>query len=1260
MRKIGLLGTSALGSTALLGMAVAFAAPAHAQAVPNVPPAGQTAGTDPEEDTAAEGGSQGENTITVTGSRIARPEVSGVLPGVQVDQEQIETRGFTNAIEVINDIPLTGTGASLSGTNGIGQPTGLGLAFVDLLDLGTTRTLTLVNGRRFVGGNSATLFAFGNETGGQVDINTIPTLLINRVDVVTVGGAAAYGTDAISGVVNFILRDNYEGTDISAISNISERGDGFGYNLRAIHGMNFAGDRGNIVINGEYSRIDSIAGGREFLSDAPFFVGAFNNGGIRNPAFTPVIGGTTSPFLPSASDLAPGFLSINFSRSLVASLGGSVFEVLATIPARNGVAASPGAQSFISPTATQFIPGTTVSAAQAGCGLANTRFCNFAPSALPGTGADQDAFAQAVLAALSPSNVAAGTQAQRNTLALQLLQANRPTPREFFAANPGVPTGAFIGQFVTGFIDVANPNTTPVTIAGQTVPLNQILPRVGVPLQFDAAGNVIPIDPGTLTPTTPATLQNNTSPGGFFDIRGAGAAGTVNAANLVRPQQDRYLANLIAKFDITENITFFTENLYARVNAILPRVIATGNTVAATAPETAALILNVNNPFLDATDRAALATYGITPAVRNGNFVLSRINQDIIGENPSGNRTETYRSVVGFRGDFGLLNQRHNWELSGTYGRSDLVNTAASLLDVEFALAVDAVDEGLFRTGVANGVIRCRAQLDPTAATNLAGIQPNIIRETGPDGIQREVVFTPTASAAQIAACQPLNPFGFNQASQAAKDYVRASQRTDNRNEQIYLQALLSGGLFDLPGGTLQYALSGEYRQDELGITQDEVQLRGRTRNAPTSPTVGKLKTIEAGAELRIPIFGEDFNIPLFHSLEFNPSVRFTKQTGSSTTFRNLAGTVINPRYEGDFETIYSLAGTWQPVRDITIRGNYTRSLRQPNIVELFLTNQSAFAQTNDPCSNQRINSAPDPARRRANCTALVVSSGVRNNTADATTFLNSFVSNDISQAVAFAGNTGLRPEKGESYTVGAILRPRFLPRLSLSADYINLTLRDQITPTNPTQAAGFCVDSPTFPDTTPSFGTNLCAFIPRSSTTFQVQPGAAGQYLNLSSTKVEGINISGLFSFDLSPGNRLTLRSNAFHLMRHDQSATGLFNDSIRSVGSFTRPEWEAVSSVRLDSGIYFGQLTHRYQDETTIFSGGAPVTIEFAQFFRYPEQHLFDLSLGVDLESGFRAQFVVTNLTDKTVAGQTGRFNQVYFDQIGRRFQVQVGYKF
>jgi outer membrane receptor protein involved in Fe transport len=194
----------------------------------------------------------GQPVIVVTGTRIPRPEMQGSIPGSQISGEQIQARGFTNILDALNDIPLVGPGASPVGNAG-GQPASLGASFVDLLDLGTARTLTPVNGRRFVSGNAGTLFVAANATGSQVDLNSIPTELVARTDVLTVGGAVAYGSDAIAGVVNVILKDDFKGLSFNAPSGVSSRGDLFNYQLAGTAGTGFGGGRGNIAVSLHHS-----------------------------------------------------------------------------------------------------------------------------------------------------------------------------------------------------------------------------------------------------------------------------------------------------------------------------------------------------------------------------------------------------------------------------------------------------------------------------------------------------------------------------------------------------------------------------------------------------------------------------------------------------------------------------------------------------------------------------------------------------------------------------------------------------------------------------------------------------------------------------------------------------------------------------------------------------------------------------------------------------------------------------------------------
>src|SRR3546814_20282259 len=130
-----------------------------------------------------------------------------------VESKEIEGRGYVSVAEGVGGNPLLGASDS-SAVCGNQAVNGTGQRFVNMFILGSQRTLTLVNVRRFVSANSAA--ASGNASAGsQVDLNLIPTGLVDRVETIAIGGAPIYGSDAIAGTVNIILKDNFDGLQIS-------------------------------------------------------------------------------------------------------------------------------------------------------------------------------------------------------------------------------------------------------------------------------------------------------------------------------------------------------------------------------------------------------------------------------------------------------------------------------------------------------------------------------------------------------------------------------------------------------------------------------------------------------------------------------------------------------------------------------------------------------------------------------------------------------------------------------------------------------------------------------------------------------------------------------------------------------------------------------------------------------------------------------------------------------------------------------------
>jgi iron complex outermembrane receptor protein len=187
--------------------------------------------------------------VIVTGSRIRRAETTTPAPVTVIGQEAIVERGYVQAGEALNQI--SSVAPTYGQASGSGAASGSGQQFPNLFNMGAGRTLTLVNGRRTVTSSSG----LGDRV---VDTSIIPVGLIDRVDVVQAGGAAVYGSDAIAGVVNYVLKRNYEGVQLDAQYGVSSRGDNKKPALRATFGKNFADGRGNLAANIEWSKTDPL------------------------------------------------------------------------------------------------------------------------------------------------------------------------------------------------------------------------------------------------------------------------------------------------------------------------------------------------------------------------------------------------------------------------------------------------------------------------------------------------------------------------------------------------------------------------------------------------------------------------------------------------------------------------------------------------------------------------------------------------------------------------------------------------------------------------------------------------------------------------------------------------------------------------------------------------------------------------------------------------------------------------------------------
>jgi len=273
MRQYGLTGRL-MRSTILTGLATATAMPAFAQ--------------DDEDDE-----------ILVTGTRIQREDLAAPSPVTTVNSEQLVLTNTVNTEQFLNTLPQVVPSLDSTSNN-----PGNGTATVDLRGLGTNRTLVLVDGKRFAGSGPAFV----------VDLNNIPAALVERIDVVTGGASAVYGSDAVAGIVNFILKDDFEGIQLDASHEVSAAG--WDANITQVAltiGGDFADGRGNAVFSASYANREALfQGERDFSADT-----------LQDPGFGNAGGGlglTGSANIPGSLIVDQGFGNFGLTAAEVTAI----------------------------------------------------------------------------------------------------------------------------------------------------------------------------------------------------------------------------------------------------------------------------------------------------------------------------------------------------------------------------------------------------------------------------------------------------------------------------------------------------------------------------------------------------------------------------------------------------------------------------------------------------------------------------------------------------------------------------------------------------------------------------------------------------------------------------------------------------------------------------------------------------------------------------------------------------------------------------
>ena len=569
---------------------------------------------------------------------------------------------------------------------------------------------------------------------------------------------------------------------------------------------------------------------------------------------------------------------------------------------------------------------------------------------------------------------------------------------------------------------------------------------------------------------------------------GTGSAHGGDGLNLQESVQltadlDRQTINLMSSVNLGDSARLFFEGFEYRAESLELADQYNWNSASFPGGLSAPITFRNDYALLSPQNQAVLAANGIT------SFRISRAHRDLV-ENNASSEVLIRRAVFGADGILAVGDRDFRWEASYTWGRSSADFFSRQIDNQRFTNALHVVRN-------AAGAVVC----SPTPV-------PGLIVPGG---------FSPVADP----NCVPLNLFGEGRPSREARDYVTVNNHARAAQEQEVFNANIGGSLFEMWGGPFSFNGGFERRIERADFQPDAFQRAGRGRSVAIQPLTGSFSTKEAFVEFIAPFVDSNANIPGLNRLDF---------TGR---FRRVDNTV-----NGGFNA-FTGGLQWRPIEDIELRGNFTRSLRAPSLVELFTPVSSAFAFVPDPCHAPNQAGGTRPAVRQANCNAMFQALGI-----DGSTFLSNAVTASI--PITSQGDRNLLNESSDGWTYGIVLQPRWVEGLRISADYYKIEISDVIGNLNTTQIATGCFDNTEFDTSNPLTGNTFCSRIQRDATgqiTFVRTGFVNGGYFNFRGFSGEINYAQDLADWGLDFGGVLSFTGTAFRRVGVDSSINNVVN---------------------------------------------------------------------------------------------------------------------
>lgn len=446
----------------------------------------------------------------------------------------------------------------------------------------------------------------------------------------------------------------------------------------------------------------------------------------------------------------------------------------------------------------------------------------------------------------------------------------------------------------------------------------------------------------------------------------------------------------------------------------------------------------------------------------------------------------------------GQLGYDWDWQVSYQYGRSEGQEDG---LDRDEARAQQAID--VIRDE--QGVIRCRDQSN---------------------------------------GCAPMNLFGRQSLSQDVINFMMFREIDKNYLTQKAFNAQISGEALELPAGRLGLAAGLEYRQESSEFAPSMAHQMGttyRTNSGALQASSGSYDVKEAFVEALVPILAEQ---PWAKELSVEAAVRVSDYSISGSS------------------TAWKLGLTWEPVKDIRLRYNRSKSVRAANIAEMFQPEQPGFGFVEDPCHADNRALGGSPANREANCQALGLDSDFQS---DAETSVRTILT---------SGSLELNPEASLTTTLGLVYTPSWADNLTLSVDAWDINIADAIQAFDANTILNNCVDLN-------SLSNEFCDLVSRNANG-QITSISVKQ-INIANFKAAGVDLEAHYQWQMLGGD-MSLNLIGSHLSSKDYYETPGSTDPIRQAGNTENPEWQGLLSLSYQQGPWDISVQSRYVGSSQI----------------------------------------------------------------------------